>query len=145
MGQSTTPSRTLARWRWSLQFHVSYSRLPEALSREQRTASGPLDSWIQANPVTAHQPPGSPRKRSRRVLELRTIKQLRRFYVAEVFQPQPPIAGSQRAETVLSRWERLCSEALYTKSRPHTHRRGKPFNSHARSISSPSKPVGYGW
>src|SRR5262249_17282995 len=135
---------TLARWRWSLQFHVSYSRLPEALSREQRTASGPLDSWIQANPGAAHQPPGSPRRRSRRVFDMQTIKQLRRFYVAEVFQPQPPIAGSQRAETVLSQRECLCSEALYTTSQPHTHRRDKPFNSSAVSISSPSNPTGYG-
>src|SRR5262245_12121160 len=53
---------------------------------------------------------------------MRTIKQLRRFYVAEVFQPQPPIAGSQRAETVFSQRECLCSKALYTKNQPHTHR-----------------------
>src|SRR5215472_5302736 len=106
---------------------------------------GPVDSWILANPVAAHQPPGYTRKRLCRVLDMQTIKQLRRFYVAEVFQPQPPIAGSQRAETVLSRWECLCSEMLYTTSQPHTHRRGKPFNSHAVSISSPTRPTGCGW
>src|SRR5215472_5954072 len=106
---------------------------------------GPVSSWIQANPVAAHHPPGYTQNQYRRVLDMRTIKRLRRFYVAEVFQPQPPIAGSQRAETVLSRWERFCSEALYTESQPHTHRRDKPFNSHAVSISSPPKPAGYGW
>ena len=102
----------------------------------------PVDNWIQVNPAAAHQPPGYTRMRQGRVLDIRNIKQLRRFYVAEVFQPQPPIAGSQRAETVLSQWERLCSETLYTTSHPYAHRRGKPFNSHAVSISlHPSLPT----
>src|SRR5262249_17344422 len=36
----------------------------------------------------------------RRVLDMRTTKQLQRFYVAEVFRLQPPIPGSQGSETV---------------------------------------------
>src|SRR5262249_27927758 len=31
---------------------------------------------------------------------MRTIKQLQRFYVVEVFRPQPPTPGSQGSETV---------------------------------------------
>src|SRR6516225_7165529 len=31
---------------------------------------------------------------------MRTTKRLQRFYVIEVFRPQPPIPGSQRSETV---------------------------------------------
>ena len=37
----------------------------------ERTASGPLDSWIQANPVAAHRPPGYARRRLRLVFESR--------------------------------------------------------------------------
>src|SRR5215831_15315211 len=75
----------------------------------ERTASGPLDSWIQANPGAAHQLLGYPRKRSRRVLAMQTTKQLQRFYGVEVFRPQPPIPGPQRAESGFSprRDERL--------------------------------------
>src|SRR5262249_33500389 len=124
----------------SFVFTVLESCLPRTTDR-----FGPVDFWIQVNTAAARQPPGYTWERYRVVLAIQNIKQPRRFHVAEVAQPHPPIAGSQRAEIVLSRWERLCSETLYTKSRPHTHRRGKPFNSHAVSISSPSRPTGYGW
>src|SRR5215470_13284955 len=65
----------------------------------ERTASGPLDYRIRANPER----PISPRHiagSDSRVLDMRTIKQLQRFYVDEVFRSQPPIHGSQGSETV---------------------------------------------
>src|SRR5215471_15271568 len=65
----------------------------------ERTASGPLDCRIRANPVR----PLSYRHiadTDGRVLDMETIKQLQRYYVVEVFRPQPPIPGSQGSETV---------------------------------------------
>ena len=60
----------------------------------ERTASGPLDCRIRENPA----PPLSYRHLADsdgRVLDMETIKQLQRFYVAEVFRLQPLIPGSQ--------------------------------------------------
>src|SRR5215467_7424684 len=65
----------------------------------ERTASGPLDCRVRENPVR----PLSYRHiadTDGRVLDMETIKQLQRFYVAEVFRPQPLIPGSQGSETV---------------------------------------------
>src|SRR5215471_18809514 len=65
----------------------------------ERTASGPLDCRIRANPVR----PLSYRHiadSDGRVLDMGTIKQLQRFYVAEVFRLQPLIPGSQGSETI---------------------------------------------
>src|SRR5215469_14832162 len=65
----------------------------------ERTASGPLDCRIRANPA----PPLSYRHiadSDGRVLDMETIKQLQRFYVAEVFRLQPLIPGSQGSETI---------------------------------------------
>ena len=60
---------------------------------------GPVDYRIRTNPLR----PISFRHIARsdsRVLDVHTTKQLQRFYVAEVFRPQPPIPGSQGSETV---------------------------------------------
>src|SRR5499427_318170 len=65
----------------------------------ERTASGPLDCRIRANPAR----PLSYRHiadSDGRVLDMETIKQLQRFYVAEVFRLQPLIPGSQGSETI---------------------------------------------
>src|SRR5262245_17609856 len=43
-------------------------------------------------------------------------------------------------------FERILRRSINThRSQPYVDRRGKPFNSHTDSISSPSKPVGFGW
>ena len=60
---------------------------------------GPVDCRIRANPVR----PLSYRHvadSDGRVLDMEIIKQLQRFYVAEVFRLQPLIPGSQGSETV---------------------------------------------
>src|SRR5262249_16050007 len=65
----------------------------------ERTASGPLDCQIRANPAR----PLSYRHiadSDGRVLDMETINQLLRFYVAEVFRLQPLIPGSQGSETI---------------------------------------------
>src|SRR5215475_8567075 len=65
----------------------------------ERTASGRLTigfERIRWRPISPRHIAGS----DSRVLDMRTIKQLQRFYVDEVFRPQPPIAGSQGSETV---------------------------------------------
>src|SRR5215510_8880821 len=76
----------------------SFVFTPGRIFRE-RTASGPLDYRIRANPVG----PISLRhiaESNSRVLDMQTIKQLQRFYLVEVLRPQPPIPGSQGSETV---------------------------------------------
>ena len=76
----------------------SFVFTPGRIFRE-RTASGPLDCRIRANPAR----PISLRhiaESNSRVLDMQTIKRLQRFYVDEVFRPQPPIPGSQGSETV---------------------------------------------
>src|SRR5918994_263578 len=64
----------------------------------ERTALGRLTigfERIQCGPSLRHIA-GS----ERRVLNMQNTKQLQRFYVVEVFRPQPPIPGSQGSETV---------------------------------------------
>src|SRR5215471_14150290 len=65
----------------------------------ERTASGRLTigfERIRWRPISPRHIAGS----EVRVLDMQTIKQLQRFYVDEVFRPQPPIPGSQGSETV---------------------------------------------
>src|SRR4030095_17000407 len=66
----------------------------------ERTAQGPLDYRIQANPARPISFQHIAESDSVRVLDMQTIKQLQRFYMVEVFRPQPPIPGSQGSETV---------------------------------------------
>src|SRR5262249_36374556 len=66
---------------------------------------GPLDAWIPANPASGPATPGlypeaiasGIRELYRRNILRLCLKELRRFYVVEVFRPPPPITGSQRA------------------------------------------------
>src|SRR5215471_8117779 len=94
--RSTTPSK---RWRivdgaCGSKFRTyAWKRLPGT------DRLGPVDYRIRANPVRPLSFPhiaGS----DGRVLDMETIKQLQRFYMAEVFRPQPLIPGSQGSETV---------------------------------------------
>src|SRR5215475_3793003 len=65
----------------------------------ERTASGRLTigfERIRWRPISPRHIAGS----DSRVLDMQTIKQLQRFYVDEVFRPQPLIPGSQGSETV---------------------------------------------
>src|SRR5215510_9642364 len=81
---------------------------------------GPLDSWIHANPASGPSTSGlypeaiasGIRELYRRDILRLYLKELRRFYVVEVFQPPPPSTGSQRAESGFAplRDERLRSE-----------------------------------
>src|SRR5215813_4571804 len=65
----------------------------------ERTASGRLTIGfvrIRWRPISPRHIAGS----DSRVLDMRNTKQLQRFYVDEVFRPQPLIPGSQGSETV---------------------------------------------
>src|SRR6516225_4244891 len=124
----------------------SFVFTPERATFRERTVSGPLDYRIRANPA----PPISARHMAgsdSRVLDMRTIKQLQRFYVDEVFRPQPPIPGPQGSETVSlpcetsafdrGEYSKQIQRVLVEGSSPLTHTRSR-FPLH------PTPPV-YGW
>src|SRR5262245_55578933 len=60
---------------------------------------GPVDCRIRENPARPIRFPHIAGSDSW-VLDMRNTKQLQRFYVVEVFRPQPLIPGSQGSETV---------------------------------------------
>ena len=110
----------------------SFVFTPGRIFRE-RTALGPLDCRIRANPVR----PISLRhiaESNSRALDMQTIKQLQRFYVDEVFRPQPPIPGSQGSETVsLSCETSAFDQGEYTTQIQRVFVEGSSPSTHTRS------------
>ena len=107
---------------------------------------GPVDCRIRANPVR----PISLRhiaESNSRVLDMRTIKQLQRFYVGEVFRPQPPIPGSQGLETVsLSCEPSAFDQGEYTTQIQRVFVEGSSPSTHTRSrFPLHPTPPGCGW
>jgi len=96
MFKSTTPSKC---WRVIDGACSSKFRIHARKNLPRTDCLGPVDYRIRANPVRPlsywHIADSDGR-----VLDMETIKQLQRFYVVEVFLPQPLIPGSQGSETV---------------------------------------------
>src|SRR5215813_479654 len=79
---------------------------------------------------------------------MRTTKRLQRFYVVEVFRPQPPIPGSQGSETVsLPYGTSAFDQRQYTTRVTVRASKGRALQlAHAVStIFFSSKPTGFGW
>src|SRR5262249_46236961 len=110
------------------------------------TASGRLTigfERIRWRPISPRHIAGS----GSRVLDMQTIKQLQRFYVDEVFRPQPPIPGSQGSETVSLPCETSAFDrGEYTKQIQLVFVEGSSPSTHTRSrFPLHPTPPGCGW
>src|SRR5262249_13396368 len=110
------------------------------------TASGRLTigfERIRWRPISPRHIAGS----DSRVLDMQTIKQLQRFYVDEVFRPQPPIPGSQGSETVSLPCETSAFDrGEYTKQIQRVFAEGSSPSTHTRSrFPLHPTPPGCGW
>src|SRR5262249_29519602 len=112
-----------------------------------RTASGPLDSWIQANPASGPSASGlypeAIASRPGDADDQATSEILRGRSVPATTSNPWFSKGGKRFLSPEGRAPSL--RELYPTSQPHARRRVEPFNSHTVSISSPSKPDGCEW